>query len=311
MTQECRHRADVHRLTHLPAARPRRDVGWRRRGVALLTLLSPLLAWSLVLPGTSASADSSWSWVQAVTTTTAPLAPGESAWVPVVWSSRYTVTGWSTTVTAPAGVTVSYPTTRGGADTSLYGSATLVGTTKDFTAFKLAVPYSQRPSFTVTLTSTYTGCSGLAGCLDQWWQGQHRSLWLLNGIRSFTTTATVTVPVVPATGVPFTQKTTEVAVAAGSSSFQQIAFTGGQTDLAGFTVRVGALPVGLQVAYPGNGSASTLNGGSSLLGRSTDYVGVRFEATGLSPGRYTVPLTISYTAAAPITTAGTVTLVVS
>ena len=76
-------------------------------------------------------------------------------------------------------------------------------------------------------------------------------------------------------------------------------------------MRVGALPVGLQVGYPGDGSASTLNGGSSLPGRSTDYVGVRFVATGLPPGTYTVPLTISYTAALPITTVGTVTRVVS
>jgi hypothetical protein len=161
----------------------------------------------------------------------------------------------------------------------LYGSATLVGSTTDFTAFQLAVPYSQRTSFTVTVTSTYTGCSDLVQCIDQWWHKENRSWWWGSGIRPSTTTATVTVPVLPAVGARFSQKTTEVA--AGSSSFQQIAFTGGQTELAGFTVRVGALPVG----YPGNGSASTLNAGSSLLGRSTDYVGVRFEATGLPPGR--------------------------
>jgi hypothetical protein len=121
----------------------------------------------------------------------------------------------------------------------------------------------------------------------------------------------VLVPVVPAVGPPFTQRTSTVAIAAGSSSFQQIAFTGGQTDLAGFTVRVGPLPVGLQVAYPGDGSASSLNAGSTLVGRTTDHVAVRFAASGLPPGTYTLPLTISYTAALPITTTGTVTLVVS
>jgi hypothetical protein len=297
------------------AARQRRHARWRRRGAVALTLLSPLIASALLLPATAARADGNWNWnsngVRAVTTTTAPLAPGESAWAAVVWTADHTVTDWSTTVTAPAGVTVSYPTTRGGSDTSLYGSASLVGSTTDFTAFKLGVPYSQRTSFTITVTSTYTGCGDAGQCRDRWWDNENRSWWWSSGIRPSTTTATVTVPVVPATGVPFTQKTTEVAIAAGSSSFQQIAFTGGQTDLGAFTVRVGALPTGLQVAYPGNGSASTLNGGSSLPGRSTDYVGVRFEATGLPPGRYTVPLTISYTAAQPATTAGTVTLVVS
>jgi hypothetical protein len=270
-----------------------------------------MLAWSLLLPGTSAHADVNWSGVRAVTSATAALAPGESAWVAVTWTTQRTVTDWSTTVTAPAGVTVSYPTTRGGADTSLYGSATLVGTTTDFTAFKLSVPHSQRTSFTVTVTSTYTGCSDFVQCTDQWWNHDNRSWWWASGIRPSTTTATVAVPVQPAVGVPFTQKTTQVAMAAGSSSFQQIAFTGGQTDLADFRVRVGALPAGLEVAYPGNGSASALNGGNSLLGRSTDYVGVRFVASNLPPGTYTVPLTISYTAAAPVTTAGTVSLVVS
>ena len=78
-----------------------------------------------------------------------------------------------------------------------------------------------------------------------------------------------------------------------------------------FAVRVGALPAGLQVAYAGDGPSSNLNGGSSLLGRRTDHVGIRFVATDLPPGRYTIPLTISYTAAVPVTTTGTVTLVVS
>lgn len=115
----------------------------------------------------------------------------------------------------------------------------------------------------------------------------------------------------PAVGAPFLQQTTQVAVEAGSSTFQEIAFTGGQSDLARFTVRVGALPAGLEVAYPGDGSASGLAGGPSLLGRTTDHVAIRFAATDLPPGRYTVPLTISYTAAAPVTTTGAVTLVVS
>jgi hypothetical protein len=253
-----------------------------------------LLASAFVGPATAARADvnGNGNGVRAVTTTTAPLAPGESAWAAVVWTADHTVTDWSTTVTAPAGVTVSYPTTRGGGDTSLYGSATLVGTTKDFTAFELGVPYGQRTSS--------AGCGDLLQCIDQRWHTENRSWWWSTGIRPSTTTATVTVPVAPATGVPFTQKTTDVAIVAGTSSFQQIAFTGGQTDLAAFTVRVGALPAGLQVAYPGNGSASTLNGGSSLLGRSTDYVGVRFETTGLPRGRCTVPLTISYTASHPL-----------
>jgi len=286
--------------------------GWRRRGAAMALLLSPLLAWSVLLPGTARAEllNLNISGVQAVTSSTAALAPGQSSWVSVAWTSRATVTDWSTTVTAPAGVTVTYPTTRGGSDTSLYGSATLAGGTQDFTAFKLSVPYTQRTSFRVTITSTYMGCTGLLTCLDVLLAGD-RSTWAASGIRQSTLQTTVTVPVVAATGVPFTQDTTQVAVAAGSDGFSSISFTGGQTDLAGFTVRAGALPAGLQVGYPGDRSASTLNSGSTLVGRSTDHVGIRFITTGLAPGTYVVPLTISYTAAAPVTAVGAVTLVVS
>jgi hypothetical protein len=289
-------------VTHLPTARQRRDGRLRRRGAAAVVLLGLLLGWSILLPSATATADADKSNVHTVNPSTAPLAPGQSAWVAVVWTADRTVTNWSTTVTAPAGVTVSYPTTRGGSDTSLFGSATLVGGTRDFTAVELAVPYSRRGSFSVTMTSTYTPCGDNGQCKDQGGG---------NDNRTSTTSATVLVPVLPASGVPFTQQTTTVTLAAGTSSFQQIAFTGGQTDLADFTVRAGALPAGLQVAYPGDRTASTLNGGRTLRGRSTDYVGVRFVATDLRPGTYTVPLTISYTAAVPVTTAGTVTLVVS
>ena len=264
--------------------------------------MSALVASSVLGGGATAHAQGDKANVQALTTTTAALAPGQSAWIAVVWSADRTVTDWSTTVTAPAGVSVTYPTTRGGADTSLYGSATLVGSTRDFTAFNLSVPYGQRASFPVTVTSTYTHCGDNGQCKNQ---GQG------NDDGPGTTTAVVTVPVQAAVGAPFTQQTMEVAVAAGTSSFQQITFTGGQTDLAGFTVRAGALPAGVTVGYPGDRSASTPDGGTSLLGGSTDHVAVRFTTTGVPPGRYSVPLTISYTAATSTTTTGTVTLVVS
>jgi hypothetical protein len=292
----------------LPRLRP----PWRRGGTAGALLLSALVAASVLLPGTPARAELlnlNWSGVQAAATTTAALAPGQSAWVSVPWTTRATVTDWSTTVSAPAGVTVTYPTTRGGADTSLYGSVTLAGGTQDFTAFKLSVPYTLRTSFKVTVTSTYTGCTGLLGCLDVLLAGD-RATWAASGIRPSTLTTSISVPVVAATGVAFTQDTTQLAVAAGSDAFSKIAFTGGQTDLADFTVKAGTLPAGLQVAYPADRAASTLNGGSTLAGRASDYASLRFTTTGVAPGTYVVPLTISYTAAAPVTTVGAVTLVV-
>ena len=286
----------------LPPALRRRPGRPRRPGALAAVLLGAVLGATVLLPVATANADQDKSDVRAVTTSTAALAPGESAWVAVSWTAGQTVHDWSTTVTAPAGVGVTYPTTRGGADTSLYGSATLVGSTTDFTAFRLAVPYTQRTTFAVTVTSTYSRCGDNGQCKDQ---------GIGNDGRTGSVTVSVTVPVGPAAGPPFTQDTTRISVAAGSNGFQQLSFTGGQTDLADFRVQVGALPAGLEVAYPGGRTATTPAGGSSLLGRHTDQVGLRLIATGLRPGTYTVPLSISWTAAQPTTANGTVTLVVN
>ena len=247
---------------------------------------------------------------RAVTTTTAPLSPGQSGWVSVVWTSDQTVSGWSTTVTAPKGVTVTYPTTRGGADTSLYGSDTLVGTTKDFTSFKLKVPYTQTTSFQVVLTSRYS--VGVGNDANGNGNGNGGNNGNGNGNSgAFTTTATVTVPVQAATGPAFTPQTPSLSIKAGSSGFERIAFAGGQTDLADFSVRLGELPAGLEVAYPGDRASAGLNGDTTLVGGSADYVGVRFIATDLKPGTYTIPVLISYTAASPQTRTASLTLNVS
>ena len=275
--------------------------GFRRR--ALVPVVGALLAGSLVAPP-AASADVGETGARALTTQTAAVVPGQSAWLSVVWTADRTATNWSTTVSAPPGVTVTYPTTRGGSDTSLYGSATLVGSTRDFTAFELQVPYTRTAPFPVTLTSTYTDTCGDNG------QCKEQGIGNDDKVRHHSTTATVTVPVQPATGPAFTQTTSTLQVAAGGSTFQDIAFTGGQADLAEFSVRAGPLPGGLTVAYPGDASASRPSRGSSLTGGSADHVSVRFDATALRPGSYTVPLVISYTAAAPRTAPGTVTLVV-
>ena len=138
----------------------------RRRGTALVAVLAAALLAPL-LGSPSASADADKTGVHPVTTQTAAVVPGQSAWLSVVWTGDRTVREWSTTVKAPAGVSVSYPTTRGGSDTSLYGSDTLVRSTRDFTAFRLRVPYTQKASFPVTLTSTYVDTCGDNGqCKD-------------------------------------------------------------------------------------------------------------------------------------------------
>lgn len=275
----------------------------RRRGAALVAVLAAALVGPL-LGSPSAAADADKTGVRPVTTQTAAVVPGQSAWLSVVWTGDRTVTQWSTTVKAPAGVTVSYPTTRGGSDTSLYGSDTLVRTTRDFTAFRLRVPYTQKASFPVTLTSTYVDTCGDNGqCKDNGGGNDDKE-------RRHTRTSTITVPVEAATGPAFTQGTTSIPLKAGSNAFVPIAFTAGQADLADFAVRAGTLPAGLKVGYPGDGTVSRPARGTGIIGRTTDQVALRFDATSLAKGTYTVPLTISYTAAAPRTATGTVTLVV-
>ncbi len=275
----------------------------RRRGTALVAVLAAALVGPL-LGSPSAAADADKTGVRPVTTQTAAVVPGQSAWLSVVWTGDRTVTEWSTTVKAPAGVAVSYPATRGGSDTSLYGSDTLVKGTRDFTAFRLRVPYTQTASFPVTLTSTYVDTCGDNGqCKDNGGGNDDKE-------RRHTLTSTVTVPVVAATGPAFTQVTTSIPVTAGSNGFAPLAFTAGQADLADFSVRAGTLPAGLTVRYPGDGTVSRPAGGTGIIGRTTDQVALRFDATSLATGTYTVPLTIAYTAAAPRTATGTVTLVV-
>lgn len=283
----------VRRLTRTPAV-------LAALGAAVLVLSTAVTA---AARPAIAPADSDKSNVRAVTSSTAALSPGQSGWVSVVWTTDKTVTDWSTTVTAPRGVTVTYPTTRGGSDTSLYGMDTLVGSTKDFTAFKLKVPYTQTSSFQVVVKSTYTTGAGNSDKNGDDGKG--------NNQKSYSTTETITVPVKAASGAAFTLQTTSVSVKAGSNGFERIAFSGGQTDLADFTVRLGQLPAGLEVAYPGDRSASGLNGDTTLVGGSTDYAGVRFIATDLKAGRYEIPLSIGYTAATAQKTSATLTLVVS
>lgn len=267
-------------------------VGRSAKRCAFLPLAFLVVTGSLAPAIPAAAADD--PGVVAVTPYTAALAPGQSGWLSVVWTSDNTVTDWSTTVTAPAGIAVAYPATRGGNDTSLYGSSTLVGTTRDFTAFKLVVPYTVTTDFTVTLTSTYVYDPGSGG-----------------SAQNLTTTAAVTVPVRPASGPQFTQYTSTIPAKAGSNRFQQIWFLGGTTDLADFTVALGSLPAGLQVAYPGDKTSTALSGGTTLIGGDTDYVAIRFNTVGLLPGSYDIPLVITFTAASAVTTSGKVKLVVS
>jgi hypothetical protein len=102
-----------------------------------------VLVAALMLPAWTATAHAAVTCggtgpnVRALTPATAPLSAGQSGRLSAVWTADRGVSDWSTTVTAPADLKVTCPTTRGGGDTSLYGNSILVGGTKDVTAFRL------------------------------------------------------------------------------------------------------------------------------------------------------------------------------
>lgn len=307
-----------------------------------------VLVAALMLPAWTATAHAAVTCggtgpnVRALTPATAPLSPGQSGWLSAVWTADSGVSDWSTKVTAPADVKVTYPTTRGGGDTSLYGNSILVGGTKDVTAFRLNVPYTRSGVFPVTLTTTYTYVD--AGTTSNWWSGYQgwqsanqgpQSGWQDqsdadhdywgNG-RGYqypgncvpaapvtqTVTATVLVPVVPASGAAFTQTTTRASVKAGTASWVNVGFTGGTGDLADFAVAAGTpLPTGALVGYPGDRASAGLAGDASLVGEASDYVALRFDATKVPVGSYLIPLVIRYTAALPVSVLGKITVDVS
>ena len=196
------------------------------------------------------------------------------------------------------------PRRAAAADTSLYGSATLVGGTRDFTAFRLAVPHTLTTSFQVTLRSTYTGTCGDNGqCKEQGGGNDDK-------VRDHSLSTTVTVPVVPAIGPAFTQATSRVtsrraATPSSRSPSPAVRRTSPTSRCASAPSRPAC-----RRRIPGVRPASRPAGGPALLGGRTDHVAVRFDATRLPPGTYVVPLAISWTAAAPQIAAGTVTLVV-
>ena len=120
-----------------------------RRLGALFALLATLAALVAAAPPAAAAA----AEVEAITTTTPAMNPGQTAWVSVIWKADKNITSFRVTAAPPAGVTVSYPSDR--AYTSLYGSSSLAKNTQDFTAIKVSVPYSASGSVTLPLTVTW------------------------------------------------------------------------------------------------------------------------------------------------------------
>ena len=241
----------------------------------------------------AAPASANHTEVTQVTTTAPAMHPGETAWVSVVWTAPETVLEFAVEAIAPPGFEVAYPAGR--VDTSLDGSSSLAGSTQDFTAFRLTVPYSASGSAVVTL--------------DASWRNGNNGNGVGLGSKGSSTT-TITIPLVPYTGPDLTQVTTSVTVPRSTTTWVKLAFTAEAPRLQDFRLTASG-PVGLTIGYPADGTSSGLGAGADLQGGDTDATWVRLDASQLAPGTYTLAFTASYRRLLPGTTTGKVTLVVS
>ena len=206
-------------------------------------------------------------------------------------------------VSAPAGVTVELPDhPRRLGHLALRVRTPSSGTRRTSPPSSLAVPYTQKASFPVTLVSTYTDCGDNGQCKDKGAGNDDKE-------RDLNTTTTVTVPVGPRGDRPSRQDHH----GAGHRREQRLRAAG----LHRRPGRPGRLlrAAGCAARRPDGGlsrgrDGQPPGGRGSGIGRTTDEVAVRFDVTCLAPGSYSVPLAIGYTAAAPGTATRTVILVV-
>jgi hypothetical protein len=227
-----------------------------------------------------------------LTVTTPAMDAGGTAWVSVTWGAdNKTLTDFTVTATAPAGVTVGYPAGRRAS--SLYGSSTLVKRTEDFTALQVSVAYGRTGSVVLPLHATWSIENGA---------GKEKSTGSLDG--------SVTIPLKTYTGPALQLTTTSVQVPKATPTWVDLRVTGAAPSLTDVRVTVGG-PAGLVVGYPADGAFSGLDADALLLAGESDRSGVRLDASALPPGTYPLTVTVAYTGAIAGTFTGGVSLRVS
>jgi hypothetical protein len=221
-----------------------------------------------------------------------PMFPGQTAWLSVAWWARSNISNFAVTATGTDGVTVGYPAGR--SFSSLYGSASLAGRTADFTSFRVTVPYSASRSTTLSLHVT-------------WDQGNGSKRNDTSGKKEMD--ARLTIPLLPYFGPDLTQRTSSVSVSKAEPSWVEVSFLGRAPSLHDFALTATG-PADLVVGYPGDGAATSLADGSTLLGGATDAAALRLDASALAPGSYVLELAETYTTSGPRRATGKVNLVV-
>jgi hypothetical protein len=228
---------------------------------------------------------------------TAAVTAGTTAWVAVEWLAKGgDAEEFQVTVEASDGVGIWYPYKTDDPDdwvgeevfTSLWGDKTLSQSELDFTAVRLQVP-ADAPTFVdLILTVSYQS------------NGQDK-----------TDTFKSKVPIVQYEGQDLEQlgDAQELAAGtteAGTSPWVEVSYAGFAPVLENFSVSV-TDTAGLEIAYPLDGSSTSLSHNSTLEGGETDFVA--FKLIEPPPGTYELAIEATYTKGGePFSLSGSVTV---
>ena len=214
------------------------------------------------------------------------ITAGSRSWIAINWRGTGDVSDFRVTARAIGGsadVEIGYPENTG-SYTSLYNDAELSSDETDFTALHLVVPYAVDGKVQLQLQVSYVD------------EGKSRQR-----------THVVQVPVVEHTGADLELVTTEASIGT-EGGWVPLWFSGMAPSLTDFTVVVSD-PAGLEVAYPSDGSSTSLSYDAVLVRGESDYVAFRVLPGALAPGSHSVGIEATYRKGAETgTRTGTVTI---
>ena len=215
---------------------------------------------------------------------TAAVTAGDTAWVALDWLAKGgDADDFKLRIKASGGVGIWYPYKTGNPDewadddrtyTSLYADKMLSESELDFTAVRLEVPADAPQFVDLELTVTYTS----------------------NG-KGKTDLFKAKVPIVQYEGQDLEQLSDAQALAAGTtetvaSPWVEVSYAGFAPVLENFSVSV-TDTAGLEIAYPLDGSSTSLSHNSILEAGETDYVA--FKLIEPPPGTYVLAIEATYT----------------
>jgi hypothetical protein len=260
----------------------------------IVLLLVPAMILATAWPAAAAQKDVN---IDLRSPKTAAVTAGTTAWVALDWLAKGgDADNFQVTVLATGGVDVWYPyKTSNEAEwqgpetfTSLWGDKMLSESELDFTAVRLQVP-ADAPNFVdLELTVKYTS----------------------NGAEK-TDLFKAKVPIVQYEGQDLEQLSDVQELAAGTtetvaSQWVEVSYAGFAPILEDFSVSV-TDTAGLEIAYPLDGSSTSLSHNSMLEAGETDYVA--FKLIEPPPGTYVLAIEATYTkGGTPYSLAGSLTV---